>query len=117
MAKLSNTKIRELDAVRSATVREVKMSKHVNNARVKVWSSKCIKWDQECINKCKSIAINVKERDKLLPKVESVRNAKDKKFLKRPKLSKSPLKRVYQRITQLLFQEKEMNFLKQWPET
>lgn len=64
MAKSSSTNITEPDAAKSAAVREVKTSKHANSARVKAWSFKCTKWDQECISKFRRIAISVKEKEK-----------------------------------------------------
>jgi hypothetical protein len=64
MAKSSSTNITEPDAAKNAMVKEVKMLKHANSARVKAWSFKCTKWDQECISKFRKIATSAKEKEK-----------------------------------------------------
>jgi len=117
MERLSNIKIREPDAVKNAVVKEVRMWKTANSARVKVWSFKCTKWGLECINKFKSIVINAEEKDKLLLKAESVSNVRDKKFFKRQKQLRFQLKKVSPKISQSPFQEKVMSYPKQWLET
>lgn len=116
MEKLSKCSIPDQDAAKNVEAREDKTLKNANNAKEKVWSSKCTKWVQACINKFKNIAINVKEKDKLLLRAENVNNAKDKRFSKRKKLSKFQLKKVFQIITQLHYQEKVMKYLMLWQE-
>ena len=49
------------------------MLKNAKLVKDKVESSKCIKWDQECISKFKRIVINVKVKDKLLDKELNVK--------------------------------------------
>jgi hypothetical protein len=109
-------KIPELDAVKNVKAKVDKMFKNVNNVKEKVWLFKCIKWVQECINKYKNIVINVKERVKSSLKEVNANNAMDKKFLKKPKLLKFQLKKVFQIIIQLLFQVKVTKFPMQWLE-
>lgn len=98
-AELSNLNIQEQDAVKSVVVKVDNKFKNANNAKVRAWSYKCIKWDQECTNRFKNIAINapVKVKSSLNP--PSVNHAMAKRFHKRRKHFKSQLKRVLQIIT------------------
>ena len=98
--ELSNSNTPEQDVVKNATVRVDNKSRNVNNAKVKVWSFKCIKWVQECINKSKNIAINVQVKVKSSLKPVNANHAMERKFFKRKKLSKSPSKKVHLTITQ-----------------
>jgi hypothetical protein len=82
-AESSNSNTLEPDAAKSVMVRVDKMSKNVNNAREKVWSFKCIKWVQECINKFKSTVINAVERERLFLKEESAKDVMLKRFSRR----------------------------------
>lgn len=114
MVELSNSNTPEQDVVKNVTVRVDNKSKNVNNVKVKVWSFKCIKWVQECINKSKNIVINVQVKAKLSLKPVNANHAMERKSYKRKKLSKYQLKKVHQTIIQLLCQVKVMKFLMLW---
>jgi hypothetical protein len=61
--------------------------------------------------------ISVKGRDKLLLKVENVKNVKDKKSWKRASLLRFLFKRGFLKISQSPLRVKETSFLMQWLET
>lgn len=88
--------------------------KNVSNVKAKVWSFKCIKWAQECINKSKNIAINVQDKAKSSLKPVDVSHVTARKSYKRRKPFKFQSKKVHLTIIQLLCQEKETKFLTQW---
>lgn len=79
MEKLLNYNIQEQDVAKNVMVKADKMLKNVNSVKVKVWLSKCIKWDQVCINKFKNIAINAVDRDKLFHKEVNAKYAVGKR--------------------------------------
>ena len=112
--ELSNSNTLEQDVVKNVTVKVDNKSKNVNNVKVKVWSFKCIKWVQECINKSKNIVINVQVKVKLSLKPVNANHAMERKFYKRKKLSKYQLKKVHLTTTQLLCQVKETKSLMPW---
>ena len=114
MARLSNSKTREHDAAKNVAVRVDRKFKNVKIARAKVWSFKCTKWVQECTSKFKSTAISAKEKDKSSLKVESAKNALERKSLRKLRLLKFQLKRVFLTTPQSLFQAKVMKFLMLW---
>lgn len=112
--ELSNSNTPEQDVVKNVMVKVDNKSKNVNNVKVKVWSFKCIKWVQECINKSKNIVINVQVKAKSSLKPVNANHAMERKFYKRKKLSKYQLKKVHLTTTQSLCQVKEMKFLMLW---
>lgn len=100
--------------MKNVAVKVDNKSKNVNNVKVKVWSFKCIKWVQECINKFKNIAINVQAKVKSSLKPANVNHVTARKSYKRRKLFKFQLKKVHPTIIQLPCQVKEMKFPMQW---
>ena len=106
--------IPEPDAAKNVMVKVDKKSKNVTNVKEKEWSSKCIKWAQECINKSKNIVTNVPVKVKSSPKPANANHAMARKSYKRRKPSKSQSKKVHQTIIQSQCLVKAMRSLTLW---
>lgn len=87
------------------------MLKNVKHVRDKEELLKCSKWVLECISKFNKLVINVMDKDKLLEKVENVKNVLVKRFLRKKKLWMFLLIKVLPTIFLSNFLEREMKFL------
>lgn len=114
MEKLLNYNIQEQGVAKNVMVKAGKMLKNVNNVKVKVWSSKCIKWAQVCINKFKNIAINAVEKDKLFHKEVNVKSVMEKKSYKKRRRSMFQLRKELQTIIQSQWPGKVTKFQMLW---
>jgi len=88
--------------------------KNASNVKGKVWSFKCIKWVQECINKYKNIVINVQVKVKSSHKPADANHAMERKSYKRKKPYKYQLKKELLIIIQSPCQDKVMRFQMLW---
>lgn len=75
MAQFSRFHMREQDAAKLVKEKEDKKQRNAQHVKEKGVSFRCIKWDQECISKFKKIVMPVKEKARLLQKMENAKPA------------------------------------------
>lgn len=72
--------IKERDAANLAKERVAKTYKSVKNVKEEDRLFKCIRWAQECINKCKNDAMTVKGKERSSDKAVSAKSVTVRKF-------------------------------------
>lgn len=92
------------------------MLKVVQLVKVEEELCKCIKWDQECINKFKRIVIIVRDKDKLLLKEVNARLVLERKLCPRKKYWKYLLRKEYLMVALSFSTEKAIKCLRQLQE-